>query len=101
MEFRKALVQLKGSSAWKKTTRILTKLDLERREGYMGANDDKKCIEGARKEYQSNHFFMCQLPESLEETVNHYDEEPSKHATEPTGCVVELTTGLASTPPST
>ncbi|KLO19096.1 hypothetical protein SCHPADRAFT_912892 [Schizopora paradoxa] len=79
VEFRNSLVILKASSAWKESSKILTKTDLERRDCYVG--EDSQSIVGARKEYQSKHFFMCQLPESFEKAVDHYgDERPTAPA---------------------
>ena len=81
VEFRSLLATLKGSRAWKEPKQYFDKRDLERREAFLGEKPRENTvnIKQTRKTYQSDHFFMCQLPDSIEASMEPYEDIDTDH----------------------
>lgn len=82
-EIRVAIGELKTSSAWKEATRTLTREENARRDAFFGTESDNASLQQKCKQYQTVHYFMCQLPESLESATDNYLDHFSDEKDEP------------------
>nr|AEN94428.1 reverse transcriptase-like protein [Philodina roseola] len=73
LEFKAALVQLRNSRAWKTTPPHLTKKELSRFTVFLNDRNAHQSIEQRRRTFQKSHYFMCQLPDSVD-SFNDYDD---------------------------
>ncbi|OCB92170.1 hypothetical protein A7U60_g462 [Sanghuangporus baumii] len=76
VEFKQSLMQLLKSAAWKKPPKKLNRVDHIRRDVFYGKEDVN--TDKLRRQFDTEHFFMCQLPSNFEIIVDQYEEDPGR-----------------------
>lgn len=79
-EFRSAIKGLCSSRAWKKAPQSLTQEEKARRNAFLGDESDHTTLRQKQEQYQRDNYFMCQLPSSLDSTVDNYSDKPRTRA---------------------
>ena len=77
VEFRRAFDQLRESQAWKKPASMLTPLEKRRRAVYLPRSNPRITVNVIRQGHRRDHFFMCQLPKTIDVVPDNYDDESS------------------------
>lgn len=75
-EFHSAIKDLRSSQVWKKVPRNLTQDDMARRRAFLGSEGNHTTLRQKREKYQNDNYVMCQLPASLEASMDSYSDEP-------------------------
>ncbi|CAF0838199.1 unnamed protein product [Adineta steineri] len=73
IEFKAALLQFRSSRAWVLPPSNLSKVDVARSEIFLNSTNFPDSIEQRRRTFQQSHYFMCQLPNSVD-CFNNYDD---------------------------
>lgn len=92
VEFKQAFRQIFESRAWKPSSTPLSKTATEKRQHFLSENPGSyvygeyatiDTIEGQRRSMQEKHFFMGQLPDSVETSGQTYDSGDSPSTLNP------------------
>lgn len=74
-EFRSAIAELRESLSWKKGPYILVREENARRDAFLGPESTSSALQRPRKKYQTDNYFMYQLPRVMETVANYYSDE--------------------------